>query len=107
MSEIRVSIHEATPIRTTPALVWLVEFDEGHQADDLIFLTGPDVTAPDVIRMLGHMPFKDDLPVQRKDGKMTFTIRNITLGAWWIKKQAGDAYFNDARAVDQDGMVQV
>lgn len=87
-----VRYDEAAPLRTTPCLAWLIEAGKRK----FIFISGVDLTVEGVIEQFGRT---------WRGG--VFTVQNITVGTWHTGGQSSDAYFNDARSVTSEGMVEL
>lgn len=99
-----IRYNQAAPLRTTAVLAWLIEYEAGGR--DLM-LTSADMPVERVVEMVGQHTHDE------------FKVRNVTVGAFplWTDGQMKEVpehlqgfymvYFNDARAVDRDGMVQL
>jgi stalled ribosome rescue protein Dom34 len=91
-----VHISQAAPIRVMTCSAWMLE-DSEEELPNLLLLVGPDFKAQQVIDLV-----KSLYPEYEK-----FTVQCVSVGSYEIKEQVGDVYFNDARSVDQDGIVDV
>lgn len=94
-SSLDIAYNKVKPFRFHACMAWLIEYEDGTR--ELMLLT-PDSGEED--------PGLFALRVARNyAGGRNFTIANVTVGQ--VEAKVINLYFDDARKIDQDGMVQV